>query len=149
MKNLVYLDVLSNKMSIRNAHEVSDYANKVVSGINCIYLPEDQLTIEPADIDAAAKIAETLTIHKLTRGFNEDDISFIKSYRLTNGEKPFFTQVYRKDGNPEVCGQKSLPLAYDVDQTCAFVKKSTRVKKYGSNVVYVSNGSMKPVLKHK
>ena len=115
-------------MSIRNAQELSDYANQVVSGINCIYLPEDQLMTEPADIDAAAKIAETLTIHKLTRGFNEGDISFSKSYRLTNEEKPFFTQVYRKDGHPEVCGQKSLPLAYDVDQTCAFCKETYKGK---------------------
>ena len=122
IKNLVYRDVMSNKCMIRNAEEFSEHVNKIVSGITSIYLPESELLMEPEDIEDAPKINETLSIHKLTRGFNEDDVCFIKFFKLANEVKPFHTQFYRKEGDPEVCGHEHLPLVFDVDQTCAFCK---------------------------
>ena len=100
----------------------SEHVNKIVSGITSIYFPESELLMEPEDIEDAPKISETLSIHKLTRGFNEDDVCFIKFFKLPNEVKPFHTQFYRKEGDPEVCGHEHLPLVFDVDQTCAFCK---------------------------
>ena len=94
LKNLVYRDVMSSKCYIRNAEEFSNYANKVVNGITSIYLLEGEQLTEPEDIDNSPKILETLSIHKLVSVFNENT----------------------------VCGHESLPLVYDVDQTCAFCK---------------------------
>ena len=70
----------------------------------------------------APKIPETLSIHKVTRSFNEDNICFIDFFRVTNDDDPFFTQFYRRDDDPEVCGHENLPLLFDVDQACAFCK---------------------------
>ena len=100
----------------------SNYANKVGNGITSIYLPEGEKLTEPEEIDNSPKILETLSIHKLVRGFNENAVCFIKFFKLANEDKPFYTQYYRKEGDPEVCGHESLPLVYDVDQICAFCK---------------------------
>ena len=122
IKNLVYRDVMSNKCMIRNAEEFSDHVNKIATGITAIHLPKDELLTEPEDIGDSPKITETLSIHKLIRGFNEDNVCFIKFFKLANEVKPFHTQFYRKDGDPEVCGHEDLPLVFDVDQTCGFCK---------------------------
>ena len=122
LKNFVYCDVISHKCCIRNAEEFSNYANKVVNGITSIYLSEGERLTEPEDIGNSPKILETLSIHKLVRGFNENAVCFIKFFKLANEDKPFYTQCYRKEEDPEVCGHESLPLVYDVDQTCAFCK---------------------------
>ena len=122
IKNRFYRDVMSNKCMIKNAEEFTIYANKVVNGITCIYLSEKNLLVEAKNIEDAPKIPETLSIHKLTRDFDEDNICNIKFFYLANDSEPFYTHFYRKAGDPEVCGHDSLPLAYDVEQTCAFCK---------------------------
>ena len=111
LKNLVYGDVMSSKCYIRN----TNYANKIVNGITSVYLPEGEQLTKPEDIDNSPKILETLSIHKLVRGFNENAVCFIKFFKLANKDKPFYTQYYREEGHPEVCGHESLPLVYDVD----------------------------------
>ena len=130
LKNLVYRDVMPSKCYISNAEEFSNYANKVVNGITSIYLPEGAQLTEPEDIDDSPKIQEILSIHKLVRGFNENAVCFIKFLILANEYKPFYTQYYRKEGDPKVCGHKSLPLVYDVDQTCALCKGKYKGKEY-------------------
>ena len=42
-------------------------------------LPIYELLTEPDNIENAPKIRETLSIHKVTRSFNEDNICFIDS----------------------------------------------------------------------
>ena len=113
---------MSNKYMIKNATDFAEYANKTTSGITSIYMPMYELLTETDNIENAPKIPETLSIHKVTRSFNEDNVCFIDFFRVTNDDDPFFTQFYRKDDDPEVCGHENLPLLFDVDQTCAFCK---------------------------
>ena len=127
LKNLVYRDVMSSKCYIRNTEEFSNYVNKVVNGITSIYLPEGEQLTEPEDIDNSPKILETLSIHKLARGFSKNVVCFIKFFILANEVKPFYTQYYRKEGDSEVCGHKSLPLVYDVDM--CFLQRKIRRKR--------------------
>ena len=145
LKNLVCRDVMSSKCYIRNAEELSNYANKVVNGITSIYLPEGEQLTEPEDIDNSPKILDTLSIHKLLRGFNENAVRFTKFFKLANEDKPFYTQYYRKEGDPEVCGHESVPLVHDVTKHVLSAKE----KKIGSNSSYVNNGSIKLLLKNK
>ena len=120
IKNKVFRDVMSNKCLIKNAKDFAEYANKTINGITSIYIPINGLLTEPDNIDNASKIPETLSIHKVTRSFNEDNICVIDFFRVANDDDPFFT--YRKDDDPEVCGHEDLPLLFDVDQICAFCK---------------------------
>ena len=85
-------------------------------------MPINELLTEPDNNENAPKIPETLSIHKVTKSFNEDNICFIDFFRVANDDDLFFTQFYRKDDDTEVCGHENLPLLYDVDQTRAFCK---------------------------
>ena len=80
---------------IKNAKDFAEYANKTISGITSIYMPINELLTEPDNIENAPKIPETLSIHKVTRSFNEDNIRFIDFFPVANDDDPFFTQFYR------------------------------------------------------
>ena len=47
--------------------------------------------MEPDNIENAPKIPETLSIHKVTRSFNEDNICFIDFFCVANDDHQFFT----------------------------------------------------------
>ena len=110
---------MSNKCLIKYAKDFAEYANKTISGITSIYMPISELLTEPDNIEYAPKIPETLSIHKVTRSFNEDKIFLLISFVWL---MTVISQFYRKDDDPEVCGHENLPLLFDVDQTCAFCK---------------------------
>ena len=122
IKNKVYRDVMPNKCMIKNAKDFAEYANKTISGITSIYMSLYELQTEPDNIENEPKIPETFSIHKVTRSFNEDNISFIDFFRVLMTMIHFFTQFYRKDDDLEVCGHEILPLLFEVDQTCVFYK---------------------------
>ena len=77
LKNRIFRDVMSQKCFIQNAKEFSKYANTVVNGITSVYLPQNDLLTKPGDIGEAPKIPETLSIHKVVQGFNEDGINYL------------------------------------------------------------------------
>ena len=105
-KNKVYQDVMPHKCLIKNAKDFAEYANKTINGITSIYMPINDLLTEPDNIENAPKIPETLSIHKVTRSFNEDNIfSLISVVWLVT----MISQFYPKDDNPEVCGHENLP----------------------------------------
>ena len=91
IKNKVYQDAMSNKYMIKNAKDFAEDANKTISGITSIYMSMCELLTEPDNIENAPKIPETLSIHKVKRSFNEDNVCFIDFFRVTNDDDPFFT----------------------------------------------------------
>ena len=42
---------------------------------------------------------------------------------LADKTDPFHIQWYRKESDPEVCGQNQLPLSYETDQKCSCCKE--------------------------
>ena len=40
-------------------------------------------------------------------------------YYTAADENPFHEQLYKKDGEPDVCGHAELPLSYNLGLTCA------------------------------
>ena len=110
---------MSNKCLIKNAKHFAEYANKTISGITSIYITINELLTDSDNIENAPKIPETLSIHKVTRSFSEDNIFSLISFVWL---MTMISQFYRKDNEPEVCGHENLPLLFVVDQTCAFYK---------------------------
>ena len=55
MKNAVYRDVKSGKVTINSAKEFAEYANKTITGISSLYMPIAQVIEEPKDINEAPK----------------------------------------------------------------------------------------------
>ena len=94
LKNIIFRDVMSEKCFIQNAEEFSNYANTVINGITSVYLPQNDLLTEPDNIEEAPKIPETLSIHKVVRGFNKNGICYFKFYFLPSDSDPFFIQYY-------------------------------------------------------
>ena len=108
VKNVVFRDVKSGKCTITSPEEFADFANKRLESITTLYLPQCELFVEPSEVSKAPKIAQTLQVHKVVRHFSKNGIVYLKFYYLASDEKPFFTQYYRKECDPEVCGHDGL-----------------------------------------
>ena len=67
---------MSYKCLIKNAKKFAEYANKTINGITSIYMIIYELLAGPDNIENAAKIPETDSIHKVTRSFNEGKYLF-------------------------------------------------------------------------
>ena len=47
---------------INGAKDFAEYANKVINGISCLYLAENEVMGEPHDIEKPPKIPRTLKV---------------------------------------------------------------------------------------
>ena len=127
---------------LKNVEEFSNYANTVVNGITSVYLPQNNVLTEPDDIEEAPKIPETLSIHIVVRGFNEDGICYFKFYFLSKDREPFSKQYYRKEDDLRFVAMNCYRFRSTPMKLAHFAKESMRANWNGSNVVFVSNGFM-------
>ena len=58
--------VKSKKCVINGAKDFAEYANKIINGISCLYLTENEITAEPQGIKTSPKIPRTLKVHSST-----------------------------------------------------------------------------------
>ena len=108
---------------INGAVDFAEYANKIINGISCLYLTENEIMAEPQDIETPPKIPRTLKIHKVLKTYIEDNVCKMEFYELADETDPFHIQWYRKEGDPEVCEHHQLPLSCEIDQTCGYCKE--------------------------
>ena len=120
---MIFQHVKSKKCVINGAKDFAEYANKIINGISCLYLAENEIMAEPQDIETSPKIKRTLKVHKVLRTYNEDNVCKMEFYELADETDPFHIQWYRKEGDPEVCGHNQLLFTYEIDQTCAYCKE--------------------------
>ena len=102
VKNMIFQHVKSKKCVINGAKDFAEYANKIINGISCLYLAENEIMAEPQDIETSPKIKRTLKVHKVLRTYNEDNVCKIEFYKLADETDPFHIQWYRKEGDQEV-----------------------------------------------
>ena len=120
IKQRVFRDVRSGKVSITNAEHFAAHADAILNGIKSLYMPIDEVLEEPEDIEKSSpRIDGTLEVHKIARSFSTDGVCKLEFFKTAVDEQPFHVQYYKKDGNPDVCGHTELPLCYNPDQTCA------------------------------
>jgi len=103
LKNCVYRDTMSGKCFINTPMEFAEYADKTVKGITSLYLPADEVLVEPDDIEMSPKIKDTLKIHLVKRSFDQQRVPVLKFFKLATDVKPFFTQYY---GENMSCGHE-------------------------------------------
>ena len=65
VKNMIFQHVKSKKYVINRAKDFAEYANKIINGISCLYLAENEIMAEPQDIEMPPKIPGTLKFHKV------------------------------------------------------------------------------------
>ena len=70
VKNMIFQHVKSKKCVINGAKDFAEYANKIINGISCLYLAEDEIMAEPQDIETSPKIPRTLKVRKVLRTYN-------------------------------------------------------------------------------
>ena len=99
------------------------YANKIINGISCLYLAENEIMAEPQDIETLTKIPRTLKVHKVLRTYNEGNVRKMEFYELADETDPFHIQWYCKEDDPEVRGHNQLLLSYEIDQMCGYCKE--------------------------
>ena len=95
IKNAVYRDAKSGKVTINSAKEFAEYVNKTITGISSLYMPITQVIKEPKDINEAPKIPKTLKIHIPCRVLNEGENPRFNFFYLGSDTDPFYSQIYR------------------------------------------------------
>ena len=105
-KNCVYRNVMSGKCVTDTPKQFAEYANKAVKGITSLYLPEEDVLIEPDDIKASPRIKDTLQIQMIKRFFDEQNVPYLPFSKMATDEKPFFTQFHGEGP----CGLQKLLL---------------------------------------
>ena len=106
---------------INGAVDFAEYANKIINGISCLYLTENEIMAEPHDF--VTKIPGALKVHKVLRTYNEDNVCKMEFYELADEIDSFHIQWYPKEGDPEVCWHNQLSLSYEIDQMCGYCKE--------------------------
>ena len=74
----------------------------------------DEIMEEPADVVNAPTIDSSLM------AYNEDGICKLEFFETCADAQFFHDQWYRRPKDPDMCGHDFLPLAYDVESTCAY-----------------------------
>ena len=120
---MIFHDVKSKKCAANGAKDFAEYANKIINGIYCLYLAENEIMAESQDIKTSPKIPRTLKVHKVLRTYNEDNVYKIDFYVLADKTDPFYIEWFRKQGDREACGHTQLPLSYQIGQTCSCCKE--------------------------
>ena len=113
----MYKEVKSGRLVIDTLQEFAMAAQPLVPAITTIYLPESEMLQEPNEIENAPVIPETFQIHKVARKFNSQGFACIEFYKFSNESNTYFTQYYRVECDPVVCGHEEDK--YVDDNTCA------------------------------
>ena len=120
IKQRVFHDVKSGKVSITNVEHFAAHADAILNGIKSLYMPTDEVLKEPEDIQKSSpRIYGTLEVHKIARSFSTAGVCKLEFFKTTVDEQPFHVQYYKKDGDPDACGHAELSLCDNPDQTCA------------------------------
>ena len=93
---------------INGAKDFAEYANKIINGISCLYLAENEIMAEPQDIETLTKIPRTLKVHKVLRTYNEGNIRKMEFYELADETDPFHIQWFYKKATQKFVGTISF-----------------------------------------
>ena len=96
IKNKVFREVKSGRLTIASPEEFSNAAERLVSKIVSIYLPINEMIEELSYVKDAPKITDTLKIHKVVRKIPKDAIPSLDFYYLSADLEPFHREFYRK-----------------------------------------------------
>ena len=97
IKQRVFRDVKSGKVSITNAEHFAAHADAILNGIKSLYMPIDEVLEEPEDIEKSSpRIDGTLEVHKIARSFSTDGVCKLEFFQGALDEQPFHVQCYRR-----------------------------------------------------
>ena len=74
--------------------QFAEYTKKVEKGIASLYLPAQDVLIQPGDTEVSPKIKNILQIQMTKRFFDEQNFSCFQFFKIAIEERPFFIQFY-------------------------------------------------------
>ena len=74
LKNWVYRDVMSGKSVIDIPKPFAEHADKAIKGITSLYVPAEDVLMEPDNINASLRIKDTLQIHMTKQFFDDQNV---------------------------------------------------------------------------
>ena len=109
VKNVVSWDVKSSKCIITSPKDFADYANATEWHQSPLYIClKVSYWKNLMQVKNAPTIPQTLQIHKIKRCLTPNGVCCLKFFYLATDNEHFFTQYYRKDDDPEVCGHDNI-----------------------------------------
>ena len=130
IKSKVYRDVKSGKVLIEDAKSFAEYADITIRNIKSLYLPLDDILLEPSEIDLAPKIKLTLEVHCVRREFTIDGIAKLK----------FLKMALEKSVKIHCCRYRSISTI-----RVPFAKVHTWPKRIRLTAEFATNGFMNAV----
>ena len=104
-----------------------------------MYLPAEDVLIEPNDIEASLRIKDTLQIHMIKRFFDGQNVSYLQFFKMATDERPFFTKFYGEGA----CGHQKI--AADDNHWNDHALETMNQLKNGFSAQYVRFGSIATV----
>ena len=68
---------MSGKCVIDKPQQFADHADKKITGKTSLYLLEEEVLVEPEDIEKAPKIKETLQVHMVKKAIRHSESSVL------------------------------------------------------------------------
>ena len=59
---------------INGAKDFAKYANKIINGISCLYLAENEIMADTQDIETSPKIPWALKVNEVLRTYKKDNV---------------------------------------------------------------------------
>ena len=81
---------MSGKCVIDTPQQFADQADKTVTGgIKSLYLPEEEVLVEPEDLEKTPRIKDTLQVHMVRRFLDIQKTPYLEFFNLATDKKPF------------------------------------------------------------
>ena len=78
IKKKILQEVKSGRIVIDNPKKVSIHPSRLIQSITMLYFPKKDIFKEPAGIENAPYIKDTLDVHKVKRKINDQGIIFLE-----------------------------------------------------------------------
>ena len=96
--------MLSGKCVIDTPKQFAKHADKAIKRITSLYLPAEDVLIEPGDMESSPRIKYILQFHMIKRFFDEQTVPYLSFFKMATYEKAFFTEFYEEGA----CGHRKI-----------------------------------------
>ena len=142
IKNKVFGEVKSGRLTTTSPKEFSNTAERLVSKIVSIYLPINEMIEESSYVKDAPEITDPLKLHKVVRKIHKDAIPALDFYFLSADTQPFHREYYRKLEDRILCGHDESSMQDETNVLSAGSIMMILLIKNGCNVHHAPSNSI-------
>ena len=142
IKNKVFGEVKSGRLTTTSPKEFSNAAERLVSKIVSIYLPINEMIEESSYVKDAPEITDPLKLHKVVRKIHKDAIPALDFYFLSADTQPFHREYYRKLEDRILCGHDESSMQDETNVLSAGSIMMILLIKNGCNVHHAPSNSI-------